>query len=95
MPDVWVRSWWRVMGCQDAGRLGMYFVTGILTLNLPRYLEKQNAGGGELLGERGDAEFGDGGVGDIPFFVGESVASFKGDFAMDANEDGAAEGSVG
>ena len=51
----------------------------------------ENEHGGELLGDGADAEFDVGGVGDVPFAIGEAVAAFEDNFVVFGYEDGASE----
>lgn len=53
---------------------------------LSAFLKKQNAGRRKLLGQGCDTKFCLGGIGSIPFFIGKSIALFKYNPPVDANE---------
>ena len=52
---------------------------GLIHVELPAFLQQQNGGGGELLGERSDAELRVDGIWNGPLKIGVAVASFQND----------------
>lgn len=67
------------------------FGDGILGGEFAFLLQEEDGGGGELLGEGGDAELGLGRVGELVFAVGEAAGRLEDNFAAMLDGDGARE----